>query len=106
MVAIAFERPGEPARVVDAPAGGTLMQAAKANRIAGMIAACGGDGGCATCHVHVDPAWIDRLPPPTSRECGTLRFARDRRPDSRLACQIVINAGLDGLRVSVPDRQY
>ena len=34
----------------------------------GVAASCGGFCSCATCHVYVDPAWIDRLPDRQSDE--------------------------------------
>ena len=34
----------------------------------GVAAICGGMCSCATCHVFVDVAWVDRLPVPMSDE--------------------------------------
>jgi 2Fe-2S ferredoxin len=38
-------------------------------------------------------------------EEGTLENAWEPRDNSRLSCQIHITAGLDGLQVTVPQRQ-
>lgn len=91
----------------EAPDGVSLMQAATGHGIDGIVAECGGSGICATCHVWVDPAWAARLPPPDANERDMLEHtAAERRPESRLSCQIRLHAGLQGLLVCVPDRQY
>ena len=91
----------------EAPDGVSLMQAATGHGIDGIVAECGGSGICATCHVWVDPAWAARLPPPDANERDMLEHtAAERRPESRLSCQIRLHAGLQGLVVCVPDRQY
>jgi 2Fe-2S ferredoxin len=62
-------------------------------------AQCGGACACATCHVHVDPAWSKRLPPPRDEEIERLDEAFDVRPNSRLSCQLLMTPDLDGIRV-------
>lgn len=64
-------------------------------------AECGGAAACATCHVYVDPLWLARLAPPTPEETGRLDDAMAVRPNSRLSCQILMRAELDGLRVQL-----
>jgi 2Fe-2S ferredoxin len=65
------------------------------------------DGTEQGCHVYVDPAWIDRLPPPEADELERLEFtASERRPTSRLSCRVPLTAGLQGLVVQVPDEQW
>jgi 2Fe-2S ferredoxin len=67
-------------------------------------AECGGACACATCHVYVAEDWIDRLHPPLDEEIRRLDDAFDVRPNSRLACQILFSAELDGLKVALaPD---
>lgn len=86
--------------------GQSLMRAAAAADVAGIVAMCGGCLSCATCHVIVDPAWADRLPPPGPDEDAMLEMtASPREPGSRLSCQLVLEAGLDGLVVRVPAEQ-
>jgi ferredoxin-2, mitochondrial len=63
---------------------------------------CDGDLACATCHVVVDPAFFDRLTPPSEEEEELLDLARDATRYSRLACQIRLTTALDGLTVRVP----
>lgn len=68
----------------------------------GLKAECGGAMACATCHVYVDEAWLGRLVPPTQEESDMLLDeAFEVRDNSRLSCQILINDGLDGLKVTL-----
>ncbi len=78
--------------------GRSIMEVVKANDLP-MLAACGGALACATCHVVVDPDWYERLPPPSEDEEDLLDTAHGLTPTSRLACQILLNDGLDGIRV-------
>ena len=65
-------------------------------------AECGGALACGTCHVYVDPAWLDRLPPPNAEETERLAdSAFNVEDNSRLSCQILMNDELDGLRVTI-----
>src|ERR1700754_4031934 len=71
----------------------------------GVAAICGGLCSCATCHVYVDPAWVDRLPKPQSDESDPLRELPDyREPVSRLSCQVDFTDALSGIKVAIaPD---
>ncbi|HEY7840296.1 MAG TPA: 2Fe-2S iron-sulfur cluster-binding protein [Gammaproteobacteria bacterium] len=91
---------------VEASKGLSVMQAAVNNGIAGIVAECGGACSCATCHVHVDPDWYDRLPAPQGIEQEMLEFAVGRDETSRLSCQIKITDEVDGLIVHTPASQY
>jgi 2Fe-2S ferredoxin len=88
--------------MVDAAAGSSLMHAM---RDAGLpvLAICNGACSCATCHVYVDPAWIDRLQPREDIEDATLDNAFDVRATSRLACQVILEEALDGLALRLAD---
>jgi 2Fe-2S ferredoxin len=66
-----------------------------------MKAECGGACACATCHVHVDPAWTEKLPPPSSEEIDMLDGAFDVTELSRLSCQILLTREMDGLRLKL-----
>ena len=93
-------------RTLEVAAGTSVMQAALANSVAGIVAECGGNLSCATCHVYVDPALAGSLPPPDGYEAEMLDFtAAGRRPESRLCCQLVVTEELDGLVVTVPETQ-
>jgi 2Fe-2S ferredoxin len=66
-----------------------------------VLALCGGCCSCATCHVHVDPAFAQALPP-LSKDENDLLDASDRRTEfSRLSCQIPFVDELDGLKVTL-----
>jgi 2Fe-2S ferredoxin len=64
-------------------------------------AECGGACSCATCHVYVDPAWVDRLPPPTDEELSQLDTTFAVEANSRLACQILVTSEMDGMRITL-----
>ncbi len=85
--------------------GSTVMENAIRNSVPGIEAECGGACACATCHVYVDDAWTDAVGKPAAMEEDMLDFAFDVRPNSRLSCQIKVTDALDGLVVSVPERQ-
>jgi 2Fe-2S ferredoxin len=93
-------------RIVDVPAGLSVMEGALRFRIPGIDGDCGGGCACATCHVYVDPAWSARLSPPNSLEELMLKLAVAPNAKSRLACQIKLTADLDGLVVRTPKAQY
>jgi 2Fe-2S ferredoxin len=66
-----------------------------------LLALCGGCCSCATCHVHVDPAFADRLPPIGADENDLLDSSDHRNANSRLSCQIKLAGDMDGLRVTL-----
>jgi 2Fe-2S ferredoxin len=90
---------------VEADAGITVMQAATSQGIPGIDAECGGSLACATCHVYVEPAWLERLNPPGDTERQMLAFAHEPNDTSRLSCQIRFTDALDGLAVHIPASQ-
>ncbi|MEM1383419.1 MAG: 2Fe-2S iron-sulfur cluster-binding protein [Pseudomonadota bacterium] len=92
--------------VVEVAEGLTVMEGAVSNNVPGIDADCGGACACSTCHVYVDPAWVEKLPEKEDMETDMLDFAFE--PDevhSRLTCQIKVTANLDGLVVKMPERQ-
>jgi len=94
------------AREVDVPVGTTVMAAALKNGIDGIVAECGGVCMCSTCHVFVDEKFFAKLPPARDTEDAVLEIAaEERRPTSRLSCQIKVTEDLDGLMVRLPERQ-
>ena len=107
MPSILLKLPDGSEQRVSARDGLTLMQVATGQGVDGIVAECGGSGICATCHVVVGEAWIDRLPAPDGNEQALLDLvATGRQPGSRLSCQIRLTPDLDGLVVTVPERQY
>lgn len=93
------------ARSIEAEIGSTVMETAIRNGVPGIEAECGGACACATCHVYVDEEWTDTVGAPEAMEEDMLDFAYDVRPNSRLSCQIRVRDELDGLVVTVPERQ-
>ena len=81
------------------------MEAAIENLIPGIEAECGGALACATCHVYVDQAWLEKTGEVTPVEQDMLDFAYEMKPESRLSCQILMRDDLDGLVVRIPERQ-
>ncbi len=94
------DRAGEE-RTVDAEVGLSVMEVLKINGFDELLALCGGCCSCATCHVHVDPAYLDRLPPIGEDEDDLLDVAEDRDATSRLSCQLPVTAALDGMRLRI-----
>jgi len=106
MPIVIFELPDGTQRKVTAVPGTVLMQAAVSNGVDGIVAECGGNASCATCHVYVDDRHADLVGPPNEVEDEMLDFtAAERRPTSRLSCQIQFSDALDGLIVHVPEEQ-
>ena len=91
--------------VVDADVGLSVMEAAVRNSVPGIDADCGGACACATCHVYVDAAWVEKTGKPEAMEESMLDFAHEPKENSRLSCQINMTADLDGLIVRLPEFQ-
>lgn len=88
---------------LEAPAGRTLMEVIRDAGFDEMMALCGGCCSCATCHVHVDRAFADKLPALTGDESDLLDSSDHRDATSRLSCQITLTDALDGLRVTLAE---
>jgi 2Fe-2S ferredoxin len=86
---------------VEACTGGTVMEAVRDAGLTEMLALCGGCCSCATCHVHVDPEFVDRLPPVSEDESALLEGSSFHNSQSRLSCQIRMTDALDGLKVTI-----
>lgn len=89
----------------EAQTGATVMETALKNGVPGIEAECGGACACATCHVYVDDAWTGTTGSPEAMEEDMLDFAFELKPTSRLSCQIKVTDEMDGLTVSIPERQ-
>jgi len=93
-------------KTISIESGQSLMQLATGGMVPGIEASCGGYCSCATCHVYIDPSWAEKLPPISEDENDLLDgTAAERLPHSRLSCQIKLGDELDGLTVTIPDRQ-
>lgn len=97
---IVVTREGEE-RALDGESGLSVMEAIRDGGIDEILALCGGNCSCATCHVHVDPAFMAKLKPMSPDEDDLLDSTSDRDEYSRLSCQILFGPELDGLRVTI-----
>ena len=79
----------------------TVMEAIRDNGFDELLALCGGCCSCATCHIHVDAAFADKLPKMSEDEDDLLESSDHREATSRLSCQIPLTAELDGLHVTI-----
>ena len=79
----------------------TLMELARQNAIPGVSGDCGGAMACATCHIHVDPAWCDHVGQAGEDEREIIELTAEPARESRLGCQVWITDQLDGLRVRI-----
>ena len=95
-----ISRNGE-GREVQAEPGLSLMEVIRDNGFDELLALCGGCCSCATCHVHVDPAFVDKLPKIGEDENDLLDSTEHRDATSRLSCQIPVSDDLDGLIVTI-----
>ena len=88
---------------IEVGSGLTVMEAIRDNGFDELLALCGGCCSCATCHVHVDPAFADRLPEMSEDEDDLLDSSDTRDEASRLSCQIPFTDDLDGLKVTIAE---
>lgn len=106
MVDVTFVSHDGSKAVIDIQEGYSVMEGGVRGGIDGLDADCGGQGACATCHIYVEKFWVSKLKPPSEDETAMLEFALDTDSDtSRLSCQIICTPELDGLVVTVPERQ-
>ena len=88
-------------RQLDGEVGLSVMEIIRDGGIDELLALCGGCCSCATCHVHVDADWVDKLPPIGPDEDDLLDSTSDRDATSRLSCQIPFTDALDGMTVTI-----
>lgn len=107
MVKVKYLEPDGRVREIDVKEGWSVMEGAVRNGVEGIVAECGGTCSCATCHVYVDEATFARLPLPDDIERAMLEStAAERKPNSRLSCQIRVSEKIAGIVLTIPDRQY
>ena len=106
MAKITFIEHNGTEHVVDVDNGTSVMNAAIDNLVPGIDADCGGQCSCATCHVYVDPAWVEASGSPDDQEESMLDLNPERQESSRLSCQIEVTDALDGMVVRLPEFQF
>ncbi|WP_433279469.1 2Fe-2S iron-sulfur cluster-binding protein [Pseudonocardia xinjiangensis] len=83
----------------------SLMKAALANQVPGIVGECGGSATCGTCHVYLDHS-TEQFAPPSDDEEDMLEWtAAPRAENSRLSCQLVPTQDGAELVVRVPVKQ-
>lgn len=91
--------------VLDANEGDSVMETAVRNGLEGIVAECGGSLSCATCHVFLDEADTDKVPPMSEMEDEMLYgTTEDREDNSRLSCQLKLGADTE-VHVTTPETQ-
>jgi ferredoxin, 2Fe-2S len=86
---------------VEGQAGLSVMEIMRDAGFDELLALCGGCCSCATCHIHVDPAFAEKIAPMSEDENDLLDSSDHRDERSRLSCQVPFTADLDGLRVTI-----
>lgn len=81
----------------------SLMEALKANDYP-ILATCGGMALCGTCHVLIEYG-LEVLIPPAEAEMAMLDSLPAPRYNSRLACQIRLTEGLDGIAIRLAPQE-
>lgn len=97
---IVITREGEE-RAVEADSGLTVMENIRDNGFDELLALCGGCCSCATCHVHVQDDWMEKVGPPGDDEDDLLESSDFKQKNSRLSCQIEMTDDLAGLKVRI-----
>ena len=106
MPKVTYVEPDGTVTEVNLESGKSVMQGAVENALEGILAECGGSASCATCHCYVDEEWLAAVDEPDENENDMLDCVTERRPNSRLSCQIVVTEDHDGLVVKLPDSPY
>ncbi|QIG80712.1 2Fe-2S iron-sulfur cluster-binding protein [Stakelama tenebrarum] len=88
---------------VEADEGLTVMEVIRDAGFDDLLALCGGCCSCATCHVHVDPAFAEKLPEMSEDENDLLDSSEHRDSRSRLSCQLRFGPALDGMKVTIAE---
>ena len=97
---VVVNRDGEES-TIEVGDGLTVMEAIRDNGFDELLALCGGCCSCATCHVHVDAAFTEKLPAISEDEDDLLESSDHRAENSRLSCQVPFTADLDGLKITI-----
>jgi ferredoxin, 2Fe-2S len=106
MPKVTYVQPDGTRETFDIAAGKSLMLGAQSHGVVGILGECGGQAMCATCHVYVDDKDLGRLPPISDDEEAMLDdTAAERRPSSRLSCQLESSAELNDIVVHLPEEQ-
>jgi ferredoxin, 2Fe-2S len=108
MPAVTFVEFSGASHVIDIAEGENVMRGALYNDLPGIVGECGGGLACATCHCYVDDDWAAQAGTPSSQDERDMleSTSAEVKATSRLSCQIIMSAELDGLVVHLPEHQY
>ena len=101
MAKITFIQANGEKKIVNAENGKTLLDVAKENDI-NLTGACDGACACGTCHVYIDEQTLSKIEQPKEDEENVLDIVFNVQPNSRLACQVVVNDKIEGAIISIP----
>ena len=101
MVRVSFVTDQGESVLADGAVGARLLEVAQAAGLA-LEGTCEGQMACSTCHVIVSPDWFPKLPAASDDEEDMLDLAAGVARTSRLSCQILLTADLDGIEVRIP----
>lgn len=101
MPKVTFVTPSGDEKVAEYAENENLMAIAVENQVEGILGDCGGVASCATCHVHIDPEWMEKAGPATDVELGMLELEDKTTECSRLGCQVILSNEMDGMIVKV-----
>jgi 2Fe-2S ferredoxin len=105
MAKITYIEKNQKMHTVEVANGLSVMEGAVQNDVPGIDADCGGSMACATCHVYVKEEWLDKVSKKEDGEEDMLDMAYEPNKLSRLSCQLIVSDELDGLTVSIPEKQ-
>ncbi len=102
-VTLHFITSSDETKTVDAVVGDSVMETAVKNDIDDVVAECGGSLICSTCHVYLDDATVAIVPEPDDSELDMLEgVAAERKPNSRLSCQVIVSEDMQGHTIRTP----
>jgi len=87
---------------IQAREGDSLMESLRGHEW-GIPAICGGLCSCGTCHVYLDPDWLDKFQQADGDEQDLLDVFGNTKDNSRLSCQLRLLPAHDGLRLTIAE---
>ncbi len=87
---------------IQAREGDSLMESLREHEW-GVPAICGGLCSCGTCHVYLDPDWLDKFQQAYADEQDLLDVFENAKDSSRLSCQLQLLPAHDGLKLTIAE---
>ncbi len=106
MLQITFVSADGKRTAVTGDSGQSVMEVAVNNGISGIVAECGGAMMCSTCHVYIDADANEFFAVRSETEEEMLDMtASERTEQSRLSCQLILEADTPDFIVRLPTTQ-